>query len=278
MTDNEGRPRGRAGGQGRSGRRSGPSTQRGQRHGSARQAGSAGRPPRAGRPDERARASSAPAIDDDVTGRELDKQVRQELSTLDGPVAGTVARHLVMAGRLMDDDPEAAHAHTQHARSLAGRVAVVREAAGYAAYHAGRYDVALSEFKAARRISGRAEFLAVMADCERGVGRPERALELAEDDAARSLPTEARAELAIVTAGALRDLGRNDDALTLLHGSLPARAADEQWIARLQYAVGDLLAAEGRTEEAVAAFAAADAGDVEGTLDSGERIVELLEP
>ena len=143
---------------------------------------------------------------------------------------------------------------------------------------AGHYDVALSEFKAARRISGRAEFMAVMADCERGVGRPERALELADDDAVRALPTEARAELRIVTAGALRDLGRAEDALTLLQGSLPARAADEQWIARLQYAVGDLLAESGRTEEAVAAFAAADAGDVEGTLDSGERIVELLEP
>lgn len=217
-------------------------------------------------------------IDADVTGRELDKGVRRELSTLDGPVAGTVSRHLVMAGRLMDDDPEAAHAHAQHARSLAGRVAVVREAAGYAAYNAGHFEAALSEFKAARRISGRAEFLAVMADCERGVGRPDRALQLADDPLADELPVDAQAELAIVTAGALRDLDRPDEALVVLQRALPTRVPDEQWVARLQYAVGDLLAQMGRTDDAVAAFATADAADTEGSLDAGERIMELLEP
>lgn len=241
--------------------------------------GAAGR----GRPDERQGERdtrprpSAPTIDDDVTGRELDKPVRQELATLEGPVAGTVARHLVMAGRLMDDDPELAHKHTQHARTLAGRVALVREAAGYAAYNAGHYDVALSEFRTARRISGRAEFLAVMADCERGVGRPEKAIELADDPAANHLPPDARAELAIVTAGALRDLHRAGDALTLIQRTMPSHAPEEQWVARLQYALGDLLAEMGRNDEAVAAFAAAEAGDLEGSLDAGQRVVELLD-
>lgn len=231
-----------------------------------------------GRPqDDRRPRASAPVIDDDVTGRELDKAVRQELATLEGPVAGTVARHLVMAGRLMDDDPELAHQHAQHARSLSGRVAFVREAAGYAAYNAGHYDVALTEFKTARRISGRAEFLAVMADCERGVGRPEKAIELAEDDAVDHLPPDARAELAIVTAGALRDLHRSGEALALIQRSMPARAPQEQWVARLQYALGDLLAELGRRDDAVAAFAAAEAGDLEGSLDAGQRLVELLE-
>lgn len=219
----------------------------------------------------------APVIDDDVTGRELEKSVRQELATLEGPVAGTVARHLVMAGRLMDDDPEAAHAHTQHARTLAGRVALVREAAGYAAYNAGHYDIALNEFRTARRISGRAEFLAVMADSERGVGRPEKAVELADDPAADSLPPDARAELAIVTAGALRDLHRSGEALALLQRAMPSPAPQEQWVARLQYALGDVLAEAGRLDDAVAAFAAAEAGDLEGSLDAGQRVVELLE-
>ena len=232
-----------------------------------------------GRPTEPARARpSAPAIDEDVTGRELGKEIRQELSTLDGPVAGTVARHLVMAGRLMDSDPELAHQHTQHARTLAGRVAVIREAAGYAAYEAGHYDVALNEFRTARRIGGRSDFLAVMADCERGVGRPEKALALAEDPDAARLPVDARAELAIVAAGALRDLDRSAEALELLRRALPKRAQGEQWVARVQYALGDVLAERGDTAEAVAAFAAAEAGDREGSLDAGDRVVELLEP
>ena len=255
-----------------------------ERGGSTGRGGGSGRPPHRDRRTERSDsrgvppASSAPVIDDDVTGRELDKQVRHELSTLDGPVAGTVARHMVMAGRLMDVDAELAHRHMQHARTMAGRVAVVREAAGYAAYEAGHYDVALTEFKAARRISGQAEFLAVMADCERGVGRPEKALELAEDESAAQLSPDSRAELLIVTAGALRDLDRDDEALALLQRSLPSRLPQEQWVARVQYALGDVLADLGKTEDAVAAFAAAEAGDVEGSLDAGERVVELLEP
>lgn len=229
--------------------------------------------------DRRARErSTAPVIDDDVTGRELDKEIRQELATLAGPVAGTVARHLVMAGRLIDDDPALAHRHAQHARSMGGRVAVVREAAGFAAYAAGQYQVALTEFRAARRISGRVDFLPVMADCERGVGRPEKALELADDPQAARLPADSRAELAIVAAGALRDLGRPEQALQRLTGAVPARPPTEQWVARVQYAIGDLLADLGRTEEAVSAFAAAEAGDLEGSLGAGDRVVELLAP
>ena len=92
-----------------------------------------------------------PAIDDDVTGRELDADIRQELSTLASGNAGTVARHLVMAGMLIDTDAELAHRHAQEARRMAGRVAVVREAAGQAAYAAGHYAEALTEFKAARK-------------------------------------------------------------------------------------------------------------------------------
>jgi len=230
-----------------------------------------------GRPGAPSHASSAPVIDDDVTGKELDKAVRQELSTLDGPVAGTVARHLVMTGRVMDTDPELAHLHAQHARKRAGRVAVVREAAGHAAYNAGHFDVALKEFQAARRISGRADFIAVMADCERGIGRPEKAVAMLDDADVRSLPVDVAAELAIVAAGALRAMHRPEEALELIRRALPHRPPLEQWTARLQYALGDVLAELGRTDEAVSAFAAAEGGDVEGSLDAGERVVELLD-
>ena len=283
MNDRQRSPRGDSGGRAdRGGQRShtGQSSR-------GRQAGAGGRDRsdqrrsdrRPGRSDQGPpdRTPSAPAIDDDVTGKEIDKAVRQELSTLDGPVAGTVARHLVMAGRLMDTDPELAHQHTQHARKRAGRVAVVREAAGYAAYNAGHFDVALKEFQAARRISGRADFIAVLADCERGVGRPEKAVALLDDPVVGSLPADVGAELAIVVAGALRDLDRSSEALDLLRRAMPTRLPREQWVARLQYALGDVLAELGRTDEAVSSFAAAEAGDIEGDLDAGLRVVELLD-
>jgi tetratricopeptide (TPR) repeat protein len=234
----------------------------------------AGRPPQRPR---RADGERAPVIDDDVTGKELDRSVRQELSTLDGPVAGTVARHLVMVARLLDTDPEAAHRHAQHAKSRAGRVALVREAAGEAAYTAGHYDVALKELQAARRISGRHDFLAVIADCHRAAGHPEKAIALLDDPAVPSLPSDVRAELAVVVAGALRDTGRVDDAVSLLRRAMPTRTPREQWVARVHYALGDLLAESGQTEDAVAAFAAAEAGDLDGDLDAGDRVVELLD-
>jgi predicted negative regulator of RcsB-dependent stress response len=125
-------------------------------------------------------------------------------------------------------------------------------------------------------MSGRADYLPIMADCERGVGRPERALALASEPDAASLDQDARAEMAIVVAGALRDLDRLEEADAALSASMPARAPAEQWVARLHYARGDVLAELGRTDEAVASFAAAEAADVEGSLDAGSRVVELL--
>ena len=56
---------------------------------------------------------------------------------MDRSTADTVARHLVAAGELIDEDPEAALAHAQAARARSGRIAAVREAVGVAAYHCG---------------------------------------------------------------------------------------------------------------------------------------------
>jgi hypothetical protein len=111
----------------------------------------------------------------------LDPDVRRELRSLTRETADLVARHLVMTGRLLDDDPEQAVAHGRAARAMAGRIGVVREAAGLAAYAAGEWTEALADLRAARRITGQAGHLAVLADCERALGRPERALALADD-------------------------------------------------------------------------------------------------
>ena len=63
-------------------------------------------------------------------------------------------RHLVVAGQLIEDDPELAYAHAEAARRRAARLPIVREAAAETAYAAGRYAVALSEFRALRRMTG----------------------------------------------------------------------------------------------------------------------------
>src|SRR5690606_13057281 len=137
-----------------------------------------------------------------VTAQQLPASVRRQLRGLPDRVADLVARHLVMAGQLIDEDAERAHRHALAARSLASRVGVVREACGETAYASGRYAEALSELRAARRITGSADYLPVMADCERALGRPERALRLARDPAVERLDPAGQAEMTIVEAGA----------------------------------------------------------------------------
>ena len=120
-----------------------------------------------------------PDIPEDVSGEELEKTARAELLSLSAENAKVVARHLVCIALFADEDPERAHKHGVAAAHHAGRLAVVRESAGYAAYRAGHYEIALKEFRAANRISGDVSAWPVMADCERGLGRPLKALDMA---------------------------------------------------------------------------------------------------
>jgi hypothetical protein len=210
-----------------------------------------------------------------VTGAELDREARSDLKTLPKDLATDVARHLVMAGRLLDEDADQAYQHALAARRLAARVGVVREACGLAAYHAGLWSVALSELRAARRITGQEAYLAIMADAERGLGRPERALDLARSDEAQRLPQADKIEMRIVESGARRDLGQYDAAVLALQ--LP-ELKDERlrpWSARLFYAYAEALADADREDDASDWFARAAAADRDGETDAAERYAEL---
>lgn len=186
---------------------------------------------------------------EDVLPTMLDRQARTRLRTLSKDNSDGVARHLVMAGRLVDTDPELAYAHAQAAVRRAGRVDVVREAAGLTAYHAGHYADALRELRAARRLSGSEEHLAVMADCERGLGRPDRALAVAAEPGAATLPLASRIELAIVVAGARLDLGDPEAALVSLATADVDRATGDL-ADRVAEVRATALEASGRSAEA----------------------------
>ncbi|MGW3484764.1 hypothetical protein [Rhodococcus indonesiensis] len=220
------------------------------------------------RPDE-------PDLPEDVEASELDPTIRRDLLSLDKSNANAVARHLVMAGRLIDDDPRVALAHARAARQRAGRIAVVREAAGITAYHAGEWAEALSELRAARRMAGGPGLLAVMADCERGLGRPERAIELGRSDEARALTGDEATELRIVVAGARMDLGQFDQAVVTLQTPELDASRTGPSAARLFYAYADALVAAGRTEDGLKWFLNAAAADLDGDTDAEERVAEL---
>ncbi|MGC2941059.1 MULTISPECIES: hypothetical protein [unclassified Brevibacterium] len=117
-----------------------------------------------------------------------------------------VAKHLVAAGGLLDLDPERAHEHAKAAMARAGRVAVVREALGIAAYYVEQYDEAVRELRTHRRISGSNDNIALIADAERGRGKPEKALELLQNIEDLDVDNDTRTELVIVAAGAKSDL------------------------------------------------------------------------
>ena len=209
---------------------------------------------------------------DEITGKELDPEVARDLLSLSGPMATAVSRHLVAAGALIDIDPATAYRHAKAAARRAGRVAVVREAAGLTAYRAGEYADALKELRAHRRMTGSGEHLPVMADCERGLGRPQRALEIAADPALDRQPVEVRAEMRIVAAGARQDLAQPEAALVTLQGSELSRQRSTAWWARLATAYADALQALGRDEESAQWLRRAADSDPDGSSGAAERL------
>jgi tetratricopeptide (TPR) repeat protein len=201
--------------------------------------------------------------------------VSGQLKGLPDRLALRVARHLAAAGVLIDSDPETAYQHTLAARARAARIAVVREACGEAAYAAGHFAEALSELRAAKRMNGSQDYLPVMADCERALGRPDRALALARTPAVADLTPELRVEMTIVEAGARRDRGELDAALRTLENAplrSPSRAG---WVARLRYAYADTLLATGRTGDALEWFHRTVAVDPDEITDAVDRVAEL---
>jgi tetratricopeptide (TPR) repeat protein len=151
----------------------------------------------------------------------------------------------------------------------------VREAAGLAAYHTGRYAEALAELRAARRISGDQSLLPVMADCERGLGRPEKALAMASSPEARGLDAAGRAELLIVASGARRDMGQPEAAAVMLQGPELRPTRRRAWSARLFYAYAEALREAGREAEAVEWLGHAADADENGETDAAERLAEI---
>ncbi|WP_254872975.1 HAD-IIA family hydrolase [Schaalia sp. Marseille-Q2122] len=176
----------------------------------------------------------------------------RSLSTLSGVNRDIVARHLVMAGQLIDLDPEQAYAHAQAAAKRAGRVDVVREAAALTAYASGRYEEALREVRAVRRMRGDNSLRAVEADAERGMGRPEKAIQIIDETETKGMELSEQVELVLVSSGARADLGQNEVGLLIVDEALAAlpEDTDPALVMRLMSVKADRLREIGRDEEA----------------------------
>ena len=173
------------------------------------------------------------------------------------------------------EDPQQGYEYALAARRLAARVGVVREACGIAAYRTGRWAEALSELRAARRMTGSDDYLPMMADCERALGRPDRALSLVREADVSALDRATQIELRIVESGIRRDQGLADAAVVVLQVPELTSGRMRPWSARLFYAYADALLAAGRVDKARDAFALAAEADTSGETDAADRLDEL---
>ena len=232
-------------------------------------------PQRSGYREERInRRMTDPDLPSDIDITDLDPSVLQDLSSLSKENSEAVAKHLIMAATWLDDDPQLSLRHARAAKDRAGRVSVAREMNGIAAYRAGEWKEALAELRAARRISGGPGLLAVMADCERGLGRPEKAIELWRSDDAKELAPEDAIELAIVAAGARLDMGQADSAVVTIQRAQPNKNDTGVAACRLSYAYANALLEAGRKDEAKEWFQHATDIDEGDWTDAAERLAE----
>ncbi|MCU1525540.1 MAG: hypothetical protein JWO18_2434 [Microbacteriaceae bacterium] len=221
-----------------------------------------------------------PEVPETVQAKDLDRVARAQLKTLSKENADGVARHLVMVGQLIDTDPQLAHAHAVSAARRAGRIAVVRETLAITAYSIGDFALALRELRTYRRISGRDDQLPLMVDSERGLGRPDKALELGRSVPRASLPVDVQVQLAIAMSGARLDLGQTDAALAELQIPQLDPGKAFSWSPALFDAYAAVLEDLGREDDAEEWWQHSDRASE--ALDSGgdtgdDDVVEIIE-
>lgn len=259
----------------RRGGRAGAKPRRNDRNGHGGGKNKVSHPQRSGYREERInRRMTDPDLPSDIDITDLDPSVLQDLSSLSKENSEAVAKHLIMAATWLEDDPQLSLRHARAAKDRAGRVSVVREMNGIAAYRAGEWKEALAELRAARRISGGPGLLAVMADCERGLGRPEKAVDLWRGEEAKELAAEDAIELAIVAAGARLDMGQADSAVVTIQRAKPSKDSTGFSACRLSYAYANALLEAGRKEEAREWFQHAIDIDEGDWTDAAERLAE----
>ena len=241
------------------------------------------RPRPAGKPDERGGrertnfdASQYVEVAADIDTKVLPKQVMAELRNISPAAAEYCAKHLAAAMyALEDDDAERAYKHAVAARARAARLACVREMVGLSAYHSQMWAEALNEFRTFQRLTGDPHFLPLMADCERGLGRPMKALAIARSEQVRSLDADTKIEMRIVASGARRDLGQLDAAIATLETPELKSKSHSFAVTRLRYAYAEALLAADRLAEARDWFVKTALGDVEDLTDAADRALEI---
>lgn len=230
-----------------------------------------------GTPDHRSRRREGPAVpggkhpplhlEDDIVA-----ELRATARPGKGDILVKVFAHA--AGAFTEEDYEEAIELGEQSKHIALRSGAVRELLGLAYYRAGRWQEAARELSAYRRLAGSTDQNPVLGDCHRALGKPQRALEICAEIDPRQTDPAIVYEAVIVSAGALADLGRLDEAIARLEKLQLQPDNVEEHHVRAWYALADLLQRKGRFTQAKEWFEAVASADPEST-DATDRIAKL---
>ena len=224
------------------------------------------------RPDE-------PKMPKGIEWRMLTTDDRERLRGLSKEHAENIGLHILAAYTLEESNPELALEHAKWVARQASRIDFARETLAFVAYRQGDYKLALREFRTAFRMNGFLDYLPFIADCERGMGEPKKAIEVAVSDDAKYLRGEAKAEMFLVYAGALGDLKMWDKAIEIVHTLGHSKGLAGEYRMRAVQAEQYFLEEAGRTDEAIALDRLLDKlelqyADVEDDETSDDLVVE----
>ena len=177
---------------------------------------------------------------------------RERLRGLSKDHAENIGLHILAAYTLEERDPELALEHAKWVAHQASRIDFARETLAFVAYRQGDYKLALREFRTAFRMNGFLDYLPFIADCERGMGEPKKAIETAMSDDAKYLRGESKAEMFLVYAGALGDLELWNKAIEIVHTLGRSKGLAGEYRMRAVQAEQYFLEQAGRSDEAVA--------------------------
>ena len=177
---------------------------------------------------------------------------RERLRGLSKEHAENIGLHILAAYTLEERDPELALEHAKWVAHQASRIDFARETLAFVASRQGDYKLALREFRSAFRMNGFLDYLPFIADCERGMGEPKKAIETAMSDDAKYLRGESKAEMFLVYAGALGDLELWNKAIEIVHTLGRSKGLAGEYRMRAVQAEQYFLEQAGRSDEAVA--------------------------
>ncbi|MCI1983751.1 MAG: hypothetical protein LKJ47_03125 [Bifidobacteriaceae bacterium] len=208
----------------------------------------------------------------------LSKDEKLRLRSLSKEHAENIGLHMLAAYSLEEENPEQALEHAQWIAKQASRVDIARETLAFISYRAGDYKTALKEFRTARRMNGEIDYLPFIADSERGVGHPEKAIEIALSDDAKDLEGDSKAEMLLVFAGAYADLGKVEQAIKIVDTLGKSKGVSGGYRMRAIQAEQNFLDQAGRHDESMALESEAERlEEAFADLDESEMEEEVVD-